>query len=409
MERKREDRKSIPFPAFRVPVAQEGINLAEDLNGEQCLDEHALNGIKGTFLEKSGKLPKISVAKDWRFDVVMRARELSKQNTKLKTRLIKARSEASSLAESLVAANDRMVELTMESTRLKMHISDVQPNINIPLKAKGFPEAHVKTFQLPQQSKVLGLSVSSENLPQLTATAERLSLQKKRTHHLSRGGEKFKKHLTSDENCPSLKRMASSVRQCSWKIGEEARDVAALKTSSVEILDLWVQLHNAESELRCNQRSSQAEITKLKEEAKKSKEKLQDRKLVLISAQKSEKLALTKADQCSADASRISEILRAKEVEINAMQLREGELHVGNRGLTQELETLRNELSTKRDVEEAMSNKLQMMGTSLSTIQEELRRERKRRKRIIDKEKVDCNVLQLKLNQANERSTALEV
>ncbi len=396
MERKREVLKSNPFPAFRVNVAQEGINLAEDLNGEQC----QYDCINDTFLEKSGKLPNSSVAKDWRFDVVTRARELSKQNTKLKMRLIKARSEASSLAEALVAANDRIVECTMESTRLRTHISDVQPNINVPLKAKGFREAHVKKFDFPQHSKALGLSVSSENLPQLTAaataTAERLSQQKKRTHHLSRGGEKFQEHFTGDENCPSLKRMASSVRECSWKMDDKkGRDVAALK---------------ALSELRGNQSSSsQAEMMNLKEEAKKLKEKLQDRNLALISAQKSETLALKKADQYSADASRISEILRAKEIELNALQRREDELHVGNRGLTQELETLRIELLTKQDVEKAMSNKLQMMETSLSTIQEELRRERKDKKRTIERGNVDRNVLRLKLNQAKEQATTLEV
>ncbi len=411
MEWKREGHKSIPPPASsRVSVMQEGINLAEDLNGEQCLDEHTLNGIKGTFLEKSGKpSAKISV-NDWRFDVVMRAKELSKQNTKLKTRLIKARGEASNLAEALVAANDRMVELTMESTRMKIRMRDVQPNIKGSFKTNGYPEADVENLEwFPQQPKVLGLSVSNANLPQLTATAERLSQQKKRTHYLSRSGDKSKKRLTGDENCPSLKRIASSVHQRSWKMDEDTQNVDKKTSPNVEIADLQFQLQHAENELRCNQASSEIEISKLKEEAKKLKEKLKDRKLDLISAQKSEKIAVTKAGECSADVSRMSEILSAKEVEMNALRLQGDGFDIQNRGLTEELETLRNDLSIKRDVEDAMSNKLKMMETSLATIQEELRCERKDRKRNEDKKKAYCEVLQLKLNQANERAAILEV
>ncbi len=411
MKSKQEGHKSTLSTYSRVSVVHDGINLADDLNGERCLTEHGLNDIKGTFLEKSGRLSKISV-KDWRFDVVMRARELSMQNTKLKTRLIKARSEASSLAEALVAANDRMVELTMESTRLKMHMHDVQPNINIPLKVKGSPEAQLEKLEFPQQRKVLGLSVSSANIPQVTAAAERLSLQKKRTHHLSWICENSKKRLTGDENWPSLKRIASSsVHQYSgWKTDEKAARNVDLKTSHAETIeDLRVQLRNAESELRCNQDSNQLEVTKLKAEAKKLKEKFREQKASLICAQKSEKLSLLRAEQCSADASQISETLRSKEVELNTLRLRGDGLEVENGGLTQELEVLRDEFSIGRDAEEAMSCKLKILETSLSTIQKEMRCERKCRKRVEEKGKVERKALQLKLDQANERATTLEV
>ncbi len=412
MVRKREGHKSVlPLASSGVSAMQEGIDLAEDLNVGQFLDERTLNGIVGTFPEKSGNHVSSKILlNDWRFGVVMQAKELSKQNTNLKTRLIKARSEASNLAEVLVAANDRMLDLTIESTRMKIHMRDAHPNITGPLKSSVYQEPNLGNLDwFPQQSKGRGLSVSNENLPQLTATDESSSQQKKRTHYLSSRRNQSKKRLTGDENYPSLKkRMASSVHQRSWNINEDDAQYVDMKTSNVDMKDLRVQLRHAENELCCSQASSEIRISKLKEEAKKLKEKLNDRKLDLKSAQRSEKNALAKANGCSADASCISEILSAKEAEANALRLRVDEFDAQNKELAEEIESLRKDISIKRDGEDAMSNKLKIMETSLTTIREELRCERKSRKRNEDK-RAYCEVLQLKLSEANERTAALEV